>query len=637
MNANPEDVTCFDDCAKALADLAKQEQELKGKLKPLLQEKENAQEKVDSEQRRLQDCDKQAEDVRNARVSVADEIKEMSKKQLNEIKALRKPPAPIRRTLEAVYLLLQHGKFKGATKLPADCAGDWAKITKVVTQDDFAAQVMEFRTEALRDSPEVALAVCNRYLGGYDLLAGETKAADAKPADTGCTLPPLGSPAKPAGKAKPKAARRTSTGTMSRTTSNARGGSEASTEPLEAETVKFANKSCGFLVEWLYAIGREYCVLEVIEKRRRVAQAAKEEAEGEVQVVVERSAELVKQLELMAKKRALFEAQLQALEMERREAAQAQKKLRRLMQLEDPKGDHFGKGAHGVQLPQVDAGPRGPSNLTLGDVLNVLRPRDGPSPKQAAQEAPPRPRPKAPPARAASPEASVDDVMEHVHRDFSTHRLDFEHNQSAVDSGNPKVASVLAKVGESCLRYKQVTVRVEGYGESSEDKGIDEARAEAVAGWLKETGVTLRRLRPQGRGLQSSKHNRFVGFSVVRKIVVTGSTEHPGCEFAPPGIYFKPSSAQVESLFQKMLVKAAKLLRTEEHRGLELEIEGHTQADEDEEWGARRAEAVAVELQSAGVPAAKLSVVACGAKFKFSGSKPEVLQKCRRVELRIKE
>jgi len=351
---------------------------------------------------------------------------------------------------------------------------------------------------------------------------------------------------------------------------------------------------------------------------------------------VERSGELVKQLELMAKKRALFEAQLQALEMERRQAAQAQKKLRRLMQLEDPKGDHFGKGAQGVQLPQVDAGPRAPSNLTLGDVLSVLRPRDGPSPKQGGQE-PPKPRPKPPPARAPSPEASVDDVMEHVHRDFSTHRLDFEHNQSTVDSENPKVASVLAKVGESCLRYKQVTVRVEGYGESSEDKGIDEARAEAVAGWLKETGVTLRRLRPQGRGLQSSKHNRFVGFSVVRKIVVTGSNEHPGCEFAPPGIYFKPSSAQVESLFQKMLIKAAKLLRTEDHRGLELEIEGHTQADEDEEWGARRAEAVAVELQSAGIPSAKLSVVACGAKFKFSGSKPEALQKCRRVELRIKE
>lgn len=78
---------------------------------------------------------------------------------LEEIRTMRNPPAVVRRTLEATFLLLNAGK-SGSHSPPS-----WQRVQRMLADASFLSRMQEYDADALRAAPELAAFIVREYFG----------------------------------------------------------------------------------------------------------------------------------------------------------------------------------------------------------------------------------------------------------------------------------------------------------------------------------------------------------------------------------------------------------------------------------------------------------------------------------------
>nr|CCA15174.1 Cytoplasmic dynein 1 heavy chain 1 putative [Albugo laibachii Nc14] len=132
-------------------ELKKNNQEANEKLQQMVKEQKDAEEKKRDTEQLAADLGQQDAEITKRKLVVEADLAEaepalldaqqsvnsIRKSQLDEIRALARPPAAIRMTLEAVALML------GETSL------DWADLRRFIRRDDFISQIVNFDSEKL--------------------------------------------------------------------------------------------------------------------------------------------------------------------------------------------------------------------------------------------------------------------------------------------------------------------------------------------------------------------------------------------------------------------------------------------------------------------------------------------------------
>ncbi|CCI40158.1 unnamed protein product [Albugo candida] len=132
-------------------ELKKNNEEANKKLQQMVKEQKDAEEKKRDTEQLATDLGQQDEEITKRKQVVEADLAEaepalldaqqsvnsIRKSQLDEIRALARPPAAIRMTLEAVALML------GETSL------DWADLRRFIRRDDFISQIVNFDSEKL--------------------------------------------------------------------------------------------------------------------------------------------------------------------------------------------------------------------------------------------------------------------------------------------------------------------------------------------------------------------------------------------------------------------------------------------------------------------------------------------------------
>lgn len=182
--------------------------------------------KVASLQAQLVEARHAVEDLRQRRDAMQAQIAELHERReaarailgglvgqpLAEIKRLaRSPPDAVRRTLVATWVLLHCERYVGKSSVRFDEAREWPRVQRMLAEESFVTQVLNFSSERLHLVPSV-----HKYLSC--LLSGTT-------ADT----PRTRSSATPRGNASSATARC----------------------PLTAEAVERASRPCGALFRWI--------------------------------------------------------------------------------------------------------------------------------------------------------------------------------------------------------------------------------------------------------------------------------------------------------------------------------------------------------------------------------------------------
>lgn len=99
-------------------------------------------------------------------------VGDLSGKDMDEIRQLKNPPLAVRRTLEAVFLLLHAAKAPANPKPP-----DWARVQRMLSDANFLARMQNFDASILNESPALTAYVASEYFGssggssGGDALA----------------------------------------------------------------------------------------------------------------------------------------------------------------------------------------------------------------------------------------------------------------------------------------------------------------------------------------------------------------------------------------------------------------------------------------------------------------------------------
>ncbi|CAE8693736.1 unnamed protein product, partial [Polarella glacialis] len=94
-----------------------------------------------------------AADAANAAVS------RLSDKDLQEIRTLRCPPAVVRRTLEATWLVLNAGKGASVAQAPPT----WLRVQKMLLDTNLVGRMRDFDASALKAEPVLAAYIVSEY------------------------------------------------------------------------------------------------------------------------------------------------------------------------------------------------------------------------------------------------------------------------------------------------------------------------------------------------------------------------------------------------------------------------------------------------------------------------------------------
>lgn len=229
----------------AIAKLEEQDAIAKSRLDRMLADQQEAEAKQRDGERLSTELERHASEIERRKAEAEDAlakaepalqaaraaVRGIQKKQLDEVRALRNPPLAVRRTLEAVELLLGMLQCSSSYASPS-----WDDIRKLTRRGDFIATVVAFEPSQLSD--KAATYVKERYLAPSEATLRElTKAVRLDDPD-----------------AKP-------------------------IEALETTAVYKASKACGPLIEWA-ASQIEYAEIErrVEPLRREVAELEHENA-----------------------------------------------------------------------------------------------------------------------------------------------------------------------------------------------------------------------------------------------------------------------------------------------------------------------------------------------------------------------
>lgn len=85
-------------------------------------------------------------------------VNELSSKDMDEIRRLNNPPFVVRRTLEAVFLLLHAGRPTLRLAPP-----EWARVQRMLADADFISKMLKFEAEALQRHSALTAYVASEY------------------------------------------------------------------------------------------------------------------------------------------------------------------------------------------------------------------------------------------------------------------------------------------------------------------------------------------------------------------------------------------------------------------------------------------------------------------------------------------
>ena len=141
--------------ARKKEELAKQDAVANAKLQQMVGDQNEAERRKADADQVSQELDRQNAAIAERRKEVESElaeaepalvaaqgaVKSIKKAQLDEVRALARPPNPVRLTLEAVMILLNEGK--------AAQGGEWNDVRRVIRREDFISTVVNFDPESI--------------------------------------------------------------------------------------------------------------------------------------------------------------------------------------------------------------------------------------------------------------------------------------------------------------------------------------------------------------------------------------------------------------------------------------------------------------------------------------------------------
>lgn len=94
-------------------------------------------------------------------VSSGMSVGELTNKDMEEIRQLKNPPVVVRRTLEAVYLLMNAARAPARPQPP-----DWARVQRMLSDANFLSKMLNYDSAILQSSPVLTGYVASEYFGG---------------------------------------------------------------------------------------------------------------------------------------------------------------------------------------------------------------------------------------------------------------------------------------------------------------------------------------------------------------------------------------------------------------------------------------------------------------------------------------
>lgn len=336
-------------------------------------------------ERNIAAIDEKIELARLARVEASQKLQGLTQKSAHEVKAMKnRPPRTVQRGLEAVYTILHcrrwlHGAGEGLRGL--DMAKEWPRIQRMLSNNGFVPEVLQFDVASLDCVPHVAEYVAEKYFPG---LAQQATCVDCpspsspssprspkpyssegqEPLEAGTgerrSLPPVGaeharrrsaaSTGRLGGKAAtdkgllrtapiagsaPSAAaadaRLNSTSRPRKGSTNG-GATEAVSEALDIAAVEYASRPCGALVHWLSEVLREFFALRELRLRREALRRQLDEGARRREEAI---AQLLAEIKLLSDELQRWQARLVELRSREAEAERALAGLATLSCLEE--------------------------------------------------------------------------------------------------------------------------------------------------------------------------------------------------------------------------------------------------------------------------------------------------------------
>jgi len=484
------------------------------------------------------------------RQDASEEVGRITKRQLSEIKQLtRAPPDSIKRTLIAAWILLHCERFKGKLTVQFDEVKDWSRCQRMLTDDNFINNIINYNTTALCEAPHVIKHIASHYFGFGSTPA--TSSADpgnnnveSAPmigkATTAPLLPALGRSSTRASLAGPL--RRSKTVDVK--------------PPLDVEMVSHASSPCGALLCWMLELVREHVEEERLRKDLDAVEALLREAEARLDRLEADMAEA--EAKLAMKK------------------TQAEEKERELQKAR----------AEVAKQPAPAPAP-----------LAFL-----PAKKKAAPPPPPTP-------KIIAVEVEMGGSMAHVERDLASCRVPFEKDAIKVLCGNVEQALLLPKLADIIKASKgSLKVLLEGHRSDKEKDGDDVDRTLAVYEWLVQAAaVRPGNLRIRGFGDSQGQGSCVIPVPIHELAVKSGPIPQEISSVsskAGPGLYFQASSATLTSETRTIASAMGEFLNAEDD--VAVRLEGHTHGDESDDLGWDRAVAIREVLVGLGIKASRL-------------------------------
>lgn len=186
----------------------------------------------------VQDVEGELGSLRDGYLQASSEVREVSKRELAEIKHfVSRPPKQIRCLLEATWMLLNTANFQKAKAVKFDHAREWPRCQRMLADGNFIQRICELRLSDLDLAPAVP-----QYIPANYFAEGATTDAAAS----------LGS-------------RPTS---RSRKSSSSPGPSKRSPVNLEVDAMSYASQPCAALLRWVQALVHGHMRLTGLQHQR---------------------------------------------------------------------------------------------------------------------------------------------------------------------------------------------------------------------------------------------------------------------------------------------------------------------------------------------------------------------------------
>eukprot|EP00927_Polykrikos_kofoidii_P070705 TRINITY_DN67105_c0_g1_i1.p1 TRINITY_DN67105_c0_g1~~TRINITY_DN67105_c0_g1_i1.p1 ORF type:complete len:595 (-),score=108.52 TRINITY_DN67105_c0_g1_i1:475-2259(-) len=539
----------------------------------------------------------QSDALVESRLIAGEQVGRITKRQLSEIKQLvRSPPDVIRRTLVALWILLHSGRFEGKACVQFDEAKDWPRCQRMLTDDQFVNNILNFDTEKLMKVPHVIRHIATQFFGLSD-VSGEPSERPAR--DVPVTLPPLTPPRQSSpgavaaantpelpqlpGVRRCQTSRRTSAGSESAAVVASRCTMRRSVtavavvkQPLDVETVSFASEPCGALALWMIELIHEY--LEGQRLRSEI---------GTVEVLLSDAEERLAWLEADMSE---AEAQMARKREQEEEQTRALRKL-------------------------------------AAEEAEVPKPKPKPSPKRERT-----PKFDAPPPIIV--EIDLAGTMAHIESSLSSMKVEFANSSAEVFAASvPEQAIVLPKIAEIVKESRgSLKLKLEAHRKDGERDGLDLERSLGVFAWLVQfAGVPPGLLRVSGCSASQGMGCCLVPVPIHELFASSGPVPAEVKGVAPsakPGLYFPGFASYLGPETRTIITKMAEWL-VDDGDTVVL-VEGHTDQQEPDDLGLERARAVREVLVGLGVRSSRVKMQSCKHLFPLSRTKDALN---RRVEL----